>query len=673
MQRAPRLVLLSLVAVLLFAAGLAAACHFYFLKVTITAPVQGQQLTGDPVITVTGTVATPGWRPQVTVRVNGGSPVYASVYRGSFRARVTLADGDNRIEATVRDGPFVGSTSVRVTYGHPTQDPFEVAVTSPTAGQSLTGSRTLAVRGTVSGRAGAAVAVTLNGGAPVAATISGGAFSASVELVDGDNVIVATATAGAESVSATVRVIYEPLPPPTVAIEWPAEGQYVFGSRALTVRGAVARASSPSVLVAVNGGTPVAATVAADGAFSAQIQLDDGANTLVASVLAPEGAAAATAHVVYPFVSLDTFQGAERVVGRAGPGAGAESCASSTALPTAGDVCTPFGSAAWDGANLFVSDWPRSRVLAFEGMPGEDGAAAAFTVGQPDFTGYDASSEPGRLSGPETVRIVGGKLFVAEYGNNRLLIFDPIPTGFGAEAVVAVGAPSVSAAGNGSCTADGLLRPESFVVAGDRLIVADPGHNRVLVWNEIPTASGTPADLVLGQPDFTTCEANAGGVSARSLQWPTDVWSDGVRLFVADAMNNRVLGWSVFPETSDAPADLVLGQSSFTSTRAAASQGGLQFPYFLDSNGNQLFVADQWNNRVLVWNALPTASGALADVVLGQASFDAVAANDEDGDGTPDAAPSGRTLAWPAGVTVTEDAVIVTDQGNSRYLVFRGR
>ncbi|HYD39187.1 MAG TPA: hypothetical protein VEB43_00025 [Anaeromyxobacter sp.] len=669
MKRA-RLVLLSLATVLSLAAGIAVACPM--LLVSITAPAGGQHFTGDRTIAVTGTVRSSSWwwRPYVAVRVNGGPATYAPVYRGSFRVPVTLADGQNLIQATVRAGPLYGRASRSVSYEQATQAPFEVAVTSPAAGASLTGSRAQAVRGTVGGRAGAVVAVSVNGAAPVAAAVAGGEFSATIELAEGDNAIVATATAGAESVSSTVRVTYQALPPPAIAIEWPPEGEVVFGSRTVLVRGTVANVTSPSVLVAVNGGDPVSATVVGDGTFSAQVQLADRASAIVASVLAPEGAAADTTHVFYPFLTLETFQVAERVIGQPGPTIAApEPCDPITAS----DVCNPYGSAGWNGAALFLSDSARNRVLVFDGIPAIDGAPARFALGQPDLASGAPSSAAGGLAEPETIRIADGKLFVAEYANNRILIFDDVPQDFGAEASVAVGAASVDIPGSGECAGDTLLRPESFVVVGSRLIVADRGHNRVLVWNQIPTVSGTPADVVLGQPSFTSCDPNHGERSERSLFWPTDVWTDGTRLLIADTRNHRVLGWNSFPSESFAPADFVLGQASFTLAELASTRAGLREPVALTSNGNQLFVVDQLNGRVLVWNTFPSSSGVLPDVVLGQGDFELAAHNDDDQDGSPDALPTGRTLFLPAGVTATEEALVVTDSGNSRYLVFRGR
>jgi WD40 repeat protein len=44
---------------------------------------------------------------------------------------------------------------------------------------------------------------------------------------------------------------------------------------------------------------------------------------------------------------------------------------------------------------------------------------------------------------------------------------------------------------------------------GVRLFVTDLGYNRVLIWNSIPTQNNQPADVVVGQPDFTSLSPSA--------------------------------------------------------------------------------------------------------------------------------------------------------------------
>ena len=70
-----------------------------------------------------------------------------------------------------------------------------------------------------------------------------------------------------------------------------------------------------------------------------------------------------------------------------------------------------------------------------------------------------------------------------------------------------------------------------------------------ILWG--PTASADPvdavADLVLGQPNFTSNTANNGGVSASNLHRPHGVAVDTAgNVYVADLYNNRVLIYDGF-------------------------------------------------------------------------------------------------------------------------------
>jgi hypothetical protein len=142
-------------------------------------------------------------------------------------------------------------------------------------------------------------------------------------------------------------------------------------------------------------------------------------------------------------------------------------------------------------------------------------------------------------------------------------------------------------------------------------VVADRDNRRVLIWNTIPTTNGEPADVVVGAADFAT--AGSPTPSATSLGLPAGVASDGTSLFVADQVGHRVVIFTPFPTANGAAATGVLGQSSFTSSAFNdANQDGtpdshptartLLNPFDLEVIGDRLFVADQGNNRVLVFD-----------------------------------------------------------------------
>jgi hypothetical protein len=322
-----------------------------------------------------------------------------------------------------------------------------------------------------------------------------------------------------------------------------------------------------------------------------------------------------------------------------------------------------YGNPGWDGSNLYLTDFTKNRILVFAGLPTENGASPSFAINSVT----DADDSVSNLRGPETVQYADGKLFILDYDNYRALIIDSAPTADGPVVSAVVGQASL---GSFSSTCDGatFLEPESLFVVGTKLIVADSSHNRVLVWNTIPESSGQAADLVLGQTGFTSCDAD---VSASAFSYPTDAWSDGTRLFVADAGNNRVLGWNSFPTVNGQAADFVLGQSDFASYGFGTSRSTLSNPYYLSSNGSQLFVSDADNNRVLVWSSLPSETGALPDLVLGQGDFTHGAANDADQDGASDSAPAANTFSHPRGVRVIDDVLAVADGINHRFLLFK--
>ena len=201
----------------------------------------------------------------------------------------------------------------------------------------------------------------------------------------------------------------------------------------------------------------------------------------------------------------------------------------------------------------------------------------------------------------------------------------------------------------------------------------------VALYVAIVLASGTTADRVLGQVDFTH---NGVHVNAQGLYEPFAVAIDSSatpnHIYVADQDNDRVLGWrDAASFTNGQAADLVIGQPDFLTSfcngaSGAVSAGSLCAPagVAVDGSGN-LYVADTNNNRVLEYTnpfaackgVFPCVGGA-ANEVLGQdGSFT-----------TPDCNNGGvsaNSLCDPVGVAVDGSGNLwVADQGNSRVLEY---
>lgn len=345
-----------------------------------------------------------------------------------------------------------------------------------------------------------------------------------------------------------------------------------------------------------------------------------------------------------------------------------------------GSVYRPYGSAAVtaDGT-LLIGSTNSSVVLAYGSVPTVNGAF-------PDF-------QLGAFGAPQQAVALGTRLAVVDSAWNQVVIYSSIPTSGAANPDVVVGQADLFTV-TASCSASGVDQPQAAAATPDgKLIVTDSGNNRILIWNSWPTSNATPADIVLGQADFTHCVGNDdnqdrnpdAAPSARTLSYPAGVWTDGRRLIALDVNNNRALIWNSFPVSNFQPADLVLGQSNFT--RASANddnQDGtsdstpsartLRSPYNgVASSGVQLAIADYGNNRVLIWNTFPTINFQPADVVLGQGDFSHQVANDDNQDALQDGVASARTLNGPAGVLFYRDKLLVTDGVNSRVLVFNSQ
>jgi hypothetical protein len=276
---------------------------------------------------------------------------------------------------------------------------------------------------------------------------------------------------------------------------------------------------------------------------------------------------------------------------------------------------------------------------------------------------------------PTGVLIHDDMLIVADAWHHRVLIYREVPTSAGAVPELVLGQPdpdSVEPNRGGSCSAASMYWPFGIGVVGGRFYVADTGNRRVLGWSGgIPTSAAVEPDLILGQADPTGREENRGGpATAASFRWPHDVCGSDDQFLVADAGNHRVLGWHPHA-LHDTDADLVLGQPDFQSSTEwpyGPQRGDLtRFPYAVDTDAGRLAVADTANNRILMWERTPEGGVAPpADVVLGQPSF---AANGEN----RWASVTRDSMCWPYGISLSGDRIAVADSGNNRVVVWRRR
>ncbi len=282
---------------------------------------------------------------------------------------------------------------------------------------------------------------------------------------------------------------------------------------------------------------------------------------------------------------------------------------------------------------VFISDTGHHRVLRFSSAAAAQiGAFPEAVFGQPNFSA-SSSNQGGAVPSATTLSSpVGlcvdslGRLWVADFGNNRVLGFflasylsnDP-------PADLVLGQPGFVT--NAAATTQATMNAPYDVNVGpnDTLWVADRSNNRVLRFAAVTGKStGANADGVLGQPDFITSVPNT---TVTGMSGAAGVWADPAgRLWVGDVFNNRVLRFDhaiIQADADGASADAVIGQPNFTSLTVGTTASSFNGPYsiYADPAGN-LWVSDYSNRRILRFRAATAiTAGGTADLVLGQPNF----------------------------------------------------
>lgn len=345
------------------------------------------------------------------------------------------------------------------------------------------------------------------------------------------------------------------------------------------------------------------------------------------------------------------------------------------AQPDAGTLNMPMGPVAWSAEEdvLFIADAEDARVLGFRGIPTANGTNADFVIGQSDFTSATKTVSANGMISPQHVSTDGGRLIVTDNDGNRILVHDGIPTAGNAAPALVVGQETLDDR-TGSCDASSLIHPHGhFLTPNGKLLVADAANNRVLVWNELPGENGMPADLVLGQNSFTNCSFRGD----ENFKHPSSLWSDGTRLVIADSEKHRVLIWHTFPTTNFARPDVILGQRDvFHVAPNDKDQDGATDADGTTSAAVLSYPRGVWveNNRLYV--ADMDNHRVLIWNTLPTTTFtpaDAVIGQEDMSANQPNAGQAGVNaygFQRPVGVRVNDGQLFVTDWENSRVLVF---
>jgi DNA-binding beta-propeller fold protein YncE len=322
------------------------------------------------------------------------------------------------------------------------------------------------------------------------------------------------------------------------------------------------------------------------------------------------------------------------------------------------------------GHRLFVADQNRSRIAVHQ-LSGADMPADTTTdwvLGQTyTWASFAGSTTQSTMNSPEGVAYDGttGLLYVADSGNNRVLVFDVASITNGENAVYVIGQSGYTTATSGG-GASSLNHPSGLALdsSGHRLFVSDQSNSRVLVYDTGALANGMAASYVLGQPDFTTY---SGSRSQSKLNWPSGVAYDpaGNRLFVGDGSNDRIMAWDVSSITNGMNASNVIGQSNFTTFGLNTTQSGLfnASGVAYDATFKKLYVVDTGNARVMRYDAASITNGQNADAVYGQSDYTSSGSH---------ATQSGLNQPYGVAVDQVTHRIVIADSSANRALFYEG-
>ena len=163
--------------------------------------------------------------------------------------------------------------------------------------------------------------------------------------------------------------------------------------------------------------------------------------------------------------------------------------------------------------------------------------------------------------------------------------------------------------------------------------------------------TGQDATLMLSGLGFD----EAGGSDPIVFHHPSGIATDGTRLVVCDRFNNRVLVWNAMPAAWDAPPDLVLGQPDCRSNDPGSGLGELSWPGAASIAAGILAVADTNNDRILIWLEPPASNAEPADVSISLAALPA---------------PTSTRYGWPWGVWTDGTRLVATSTGPEGAILF---
>lgn len=324
---------------------------------------------------------------------------------------------------------------------------------------------------------------------------------------------------------------------------------------------------------------------------------------------------------------------------------------------------------------LIVSDTGQNRIFIWNQLPESLNAAPDVILGQTNVREVSRNNDRG-VSGstllyPSGVWTDGNRLIVADAWNHRVLIWLTFPSQNGQPADVVVGQPDFN---SNQPNVNGIGKAPSsrslywcygVEVHDGKLLIADTGNRRVLVFNTIPAKNYVEADAVIGAADFEQRDYDP-----EQAVWPYSVKvSDQGEVAITDTQYFRVLLYTSVERAAQGEKPVIIGQP------ALEANGQNQFQLNPDANtlswcydshfyNGGIWVCDTGNSRLLNFTDVPALNNTAASSLIGQKDF-------RTGSENPDTVrTTDNSLYWPFALSIWKHQMAVADTGNHRIVFF---
>ncbi|HEY5994054.1 MAG TPA: hypothetical protein VIU46_05575 [Gallionellaceae bacterium] len=298
------------------------------------------------------------------------------------------------------------------------------------------------------------------------------------------------------------------------------------------------------------------------------------------------------------------------------------------------------------GGTLFVADTGNNKIRSVDSSTGAVGSVTG-TTNLPSGAGaLDGSNSNATFNAPAGITAIGTALYVADTNNNKIRV---ISIGGVVSLTGTTNLASVSGSSDGAAASAAFAAPAGIGTDGTSLYVADTGNNKIRQINvsALTVNSLTGTFGVASVPGYAD-----GAASSVTFSAPAGLAISGNFLYVTDSGNNTLRSFALFNQQAATLAGSPLPNTGANGTGAAARYN---LPGGVTSDGTNLYVADSANHTI----RKIVISNGVATTLAGQSGVAGAA------DGTGAAA----TFNNPTGIVTDGTNLYVADSGNNKIRV----